>query len=1354
VIRILLKKKELYSFFYISFIMGGDIELVRNFNSELSSIYESKPPISKAKMAAITRYAVKALKYYKHVVHSVEKFLHKCRAEYKIAGLYVLDSIIRQSRHQFGAEKDLFGPRFKKNIKLLFQHIYQCPHEDKPKVVRVLNLWQKNDIYDPDVISPLIDMASTSSKVLQASISRHKKAKAAMVRQKVDVDHSFNEDMGGGDDYDDDDFQESQPPISFAEVSSSDVKKRRKASAKVSQEDEIQVLKAQLEQQRKQQELLQQQLQMQIMATKQQTLQMQFNQQSMGNKMQENNLNALASLIPTALQQQNPVNPNVNIISQIQELSAQLEQDKAALAAISAQEQQPPVIPQPAPLIQQSTVQPPGGEPSSQFLENFHQLLQTAKGIMQKDPRQQQSSQNDSLGQGLLEPPEEKVHDKSMEHQRSTRFDSDQQHHRHKDRHSLDQGDRRSLDQGDRRDRFDNGSRWAQDDRKPFNDTPPPQKKPLLDIYEELKFKTDFNRPQDEIRDMQDVDMQIDNDDLYDPTEGIDLTADTEDVVEMNAQQRKSEDELRQERDVNEKREREEHEKRERKRKDKSTLPAPLKSRLTVASLTLWVGRLPKVGAYEMIHKVFSDFGDVKNIDLIDMRGCAFITMTTRYDADKALRHLKHKRLYGYDVKMAWGQAKSLQEFSAFWDENYGCAFIPWGAFTEEQLKQLVEDCLVDEGSMPPGLQLPEVTHAPQEPDFHEEPPSSAPQELPPMPPPFMAGLPPGIMPPNFRPGFPPLPPPGMLPLGFRPPLPPNMMQMPPRMDGQRPRMMQGLPEIRLNDPRIRPNNQPNTFPFNKDIRPPFGGARMQPPPGFGLRFPQRGIEIRNPGTPPPPPPNQDFLPPASDFRNAGKPIIPEQFRKQPLLNEIPPLPVDNNQEIRLPPVLKSPVNTFADNEPVLPPWLAAKDEESKRVESSNSKNLDEEVKENRDRRTDRDDRRDDRRDERDNRDSYGRNRKDERDNRNSRKDDRYDRKNDRSSSSRKTDRNDKRDDRSDRRDRSYNDRDSDSRRSSRYDRDSREDKGRRDDRDRRSDDRSRDRFGRDRDSERGDRRSDRSQSTERHRSRSRDRSRQREELPAGIEAAKSHVRSEIIQVIQDDSPIEEVQTTSHREREDHDTVDITEESEKTNESNETNESETTELTTASVDKVVTQTEDSMDTNIVVESENQFDISNKDDAIFGDDDIVNTLVENQNALTADLDEPTADLHEVEAMPSVDQMPTEAASVDDNMLEVTELSINKDEEHSSNDGEIVEEISANVSDKEDIVLNNLETYSPTEVNEVTSTLPPAASDDGNIEHDLHVDKEATIENEAELLVETPSESNELDGITAETDEPMS
>ena len=51
---------------------------------QLSGLYESKPPISKAKMASITRSAMKAIKFYKHVVQSVEKFIQKCKCEYKI----------------------------------------------------------------------------------------------------------------------------------------------------------------------------------------------------------------------------------------------------------------------------------------------------------------------------------------------------------------------------------------------------------------------------------------------------------------------------------------------------------------------------------------------------------------------------------------------------------------------------------------------------------------------------------------------------------------------------------------------------------------------------------------------------------------------------------------------------------------------------------------------------------------------------------------------------------------------------------------------------------------------------------------------------------------------------------------------------------------------------------------------------------------------------------------------------------------------------------------------------------------------------------------------------------------------
>lgn len=47
------------------------------FFSQLSTLYEVKPPISKAKMNSITKTAIKAIKMYKHIVQSVERFIIK-----------------------------------------------------------------------------------------------------------------------------------------------------------------------------------------------------------------------------------------------------------------------------------------------------------------------------------------------------------------------------------------------------------------------------------------------------------------------------------------------------------------------------------------------------------------------------------------------------------------------------------------------------------------------------------------------------------------------------------------------------------------------------------------------------------------------------------------------------------------------------------------------------------------------------------------------------------------------------------------------------------------------------------------------------------------------------------------------------------------------------------------------------------------------------------------------------------------------------------------------------------------------------------------------------------------------------
>ncbi|XP_069787700.1 SR-related and CTD-associated factor 8 isoform X2 [Narcine bancroftii] len=82
------------------------MEAVKAFNNELYSLNEYKPPISRAKMNQVTKAAIKSIKFYKHVVQSVEKFIQRS------------------------------------------------------KVVRVLNLWQKNGVFKSEVIQPLLDLAA------------------------------------------------------------------------------------------------------------------------------------------------------------------------------------------------------------------------------------------------------------------------------------------------------------------------------------------------------------------------------------------------------------------------------------------------------------------------------------------------------------------------------------------------------------------------------------------------------------------------------------------------------------------------------------------------------------------------------------------------------------------------------------------------------------------------------------------------------------------------------------------------------------------------------------------------------------------------------------------------------------------------------------------------------------------------------------------------------------------------------------------------------------------------------------------------------------------------------------------
>ena len=92
-------------------------------------------------------------------------------------------------------------------------------------------------------------------------------------------------------------------------------------------------------------------------------------------------------------------------MAQIQELTAQLEQDKAVLATMATAEKNQLL----ASTAATSTAAPANSdnngnsiENPTQFLENFQQLIQTAKGIIQKDPRQHNNNNN-----AVTKPPQE-----------------------------------------------------------------------------------------------------------------------------------------------------------------------------------------------------------------------------------------------------------------------------------------------------------------------------------------------------------------------------------------------------------------------------------------------------------------------------------------------------------------------------------------------------------------------------------------------------------------------------------------------------------------------------------------------------------------------------------------------------------------------------------------------------------------------------------------------------------------------------------------------------------------------------------------------------------------------------------
>ncbi|RWS11151.1 splicing factor: arginine/serine-rich 15-like isoform X1, partial [Dinothrombium tinctorium] len=645
---------------------SANMELVQAFNAELSSLYEVKPPISKAKMSQITKVAIKGIKMYKHIVQSVERFIAKCRPEYKIPGLYVIDSIVRQSRHQFNAERDVFGPRFTRNFHQTFQNLFlTCPPEDKvniriifvnqfqlifgftflqPKIVRVLNLWQRNNVFSADVIQPLLDMANPNANLGQIKYDNSPNVanESSSGPSKNDPDanlvlhlqqlattlglvknNSASNVSGGssgnnlGDshqqstvrfnkklldfDYGEDDEEEekgetpteSEPPVSTTLSNSDDA-----------------------------------------------------NANPLALSMAQNLLSN-----PELLQRLQQMQQTISL-QQHHDASSQLNVSNLGLGSVST---------------------------SSSFISSFQPLNETKLASHQElemsaSEKQANSISNISSQHAYSQMSYNKFYSRSDEKADnfSNNIDaiSDQFH--------LNKSciEKRDFDYNNR-EMLENASRARSKSKSPS---------PRRSRFNRSTFRDKDERVR-RSRSRSPWRMSNDRRSYRSRSRSPRMRMDRQHERSLSPETKEREKE------------------RERRRRG---LPPIRKNYLTICSTTLWLGHVPKLVSEADISDTFGEFGTINSIDLIPPRGCAYVCMNRRQDAYRALQQLKNFKLHGSTIKMAWAPGKGMKgkEFKDYWDVDLGASYIPYEKVNHPDVDlDLLEDGgMIDEDTVPDTL--------------------------------------------------------------------------------------------------------------------------------------------------------------------------------------------------------------------------------------------------------------------------------------------------------------------------------------------------------------------------------------------------------------------------------------------------------------------------------------------------------------------------------------------------------------------------------------------------------------------------------------------------------------------------
>ncbi|XP_051963621.1 SR-related and CTD-associated factor 4-like [Xyrauchen texanus] len=786
-----------------------EMDAVNAFNGEMLSMIDMTPPISRAKMMSVTKAGIKAIKLYKHVVQIVEKFIKRCKPDLKVAGLYVVDSIIRQSRHQFGVDKDVFAPRFLKNFNATFENLYQCPADDKGKILRVLNLWQKNEVFGMDIIQPLLDIATAPVLPVLENGTTVSVPPAVLMA----VPHPAP-------------LPVPKPVPAVATVTAQPTIQNPVAFAAVAQ-------------------LL---------------------QGTQGVELQQL-LQNLHQSSGAGLSQ-----PSAPPTEQKTSLA------KTLLDRFDYDDEPEPVEEKPEP--------PPAAPITINLPPELQQALQ-AHLLSQLANQTQMQGQLASHGiPAAVQEFSATVQEQISDNTPRTHTDSSTHPSKHSPQGSAAEIDISGQDGRDRRHRRSRS-------RSPQRQSSSRSQRSRSGSHSQ---RSRHHRSRSRSRERQ----------------------------RLSPHSRSEERRAREN-------EREKERERERERRQKG-LPSIKKETLSVCSTTLWIGQLDKRTQKQDIMCLMEEFGQIESINMIPPRGCAYIVMVHRQDANTALSKLSRgaAKVNQKAIKIAWALNKGIKtEFKKFWDVERGVTYIPWDKVKPDEIQSLREGGILDaetlksewnivvanpivpitggpEGRQGNGAALPAV---PQSPVLH---PVAAENVLP--------------VPSNMG-----LPPPAMrtsLPLSTFPPPGFNLPQMPagfPHVAPMAPMKHSGpRPNIPSENPLEEPSKHSPEGP--KSHTDPTGGQPLNSPPPARFLGPRPGfLPPQNPLGPRPPfmPTFPNDMPrPNMPPPNMPRQMIPPHVMQPQMLPHRSPNPMFREPRagrFRMP-MMRHPVENFPPPREGVPP--------------------------------------------------------------------------------------------------------------------------------------------------------------------------------------------------------------------------------------------------------------------------------------------------------------------------------------------------------------------------------------------------------------------------------------------------